>query len=161
MGVTIAFWVLAVAIVGSALAVVVLRNVFRAALFLVLCFFGVAGIFITLQADFIAVVQVLIYVGAIAILLIFVIMLTQQTQQGSPSNKLRYLALPAAGIVLAIMIAIVVTTNWVPQVEGVAPQATTGPIAEILFKDYLLPFEVASVLLLAAIIGAIVLVRER
>ena len=86
MGLEIAFWVLAVVGVVAALAVVLLRDVFRVALSLILCFLVVAGIYVTLSADFLAAVQVLIYVGAISVLIILAIMVTREVQQGSLSN---------------------------------------------------------------------------
>ena len=89
MGISIAFWILAVVGVMAALAVVLLRDVFRAALSLVLCFLTVAGIYITLSADFLAAVQILIYVGAISVLIILAIMLTREVQHGSPGNRLQ------------------------------------------------------------------------
>ena len=89
MGVDIAFWALAVIGVVAALTVVTLGNVFRAAIALVLCLLTVAGLYITLSADFLAAVQVLIYVGGIAVLIILAIMLTREVQWGSPSNRLR------------------------------------------------------------------------
>ena len=88
VGIAIAFWILASLAVISSAAVVLLRDIFRASLFLILSFLAVAGIYIILQADFLAVAQVLIYVGAISVLLIFAIMLTRDTQQGNPSNRL-------------------------------------------------------------------------
>ncbi len=93
MGLDIAFWILAVVGVGAALAVVLLRDIFRAALSLVLCFIAVAGLYVTLSADFLAAVQILVYVGAISILLLLGILLTRDLQHGSPMNKLK---LPAA-----------------------------------------------------------------
>ena len=90
IGLDIAFWVLAVVCVAAALAVVLLQNVFRAALTLVLCFLAVAGLYVTLSADFLAAVQILIYVGGISILVILAVMLTREVQNGSPSNKLRF-----------------------------------------------------------------------
>ncbi|MDO8687143.1 MAG: NADH-quinone oxidoreductase subunit J, partial [Dehalococcoidales bacterium] len=83
MGLDIAFWILAVVGIGAALTVVLLRDVFRAALSMVLCFMMVAGLYITLSADFLAIIQVLIYVGGISILIILAIMLTRDVQQGS------------------------------------------------------------------------------
>ncbi len=85
----IIFWILAAVTVGAALAVVLLRDVFRAALCLVLLFFTIAGVYITLHADFLAVVQVLVYVGAISILIIVGIMLTREVWRGNPSGRLR------------------------------------------------------------------------
>jgi len=162
MGLDIAFWVLAVVGVTAALAVVLLRNVFRAALCLVLCFLTVAGIYVTLSADFLAAVQVLIYVGAIAVLIILAIMLTREVQQGSPSNRLRIPAFLVAILFLGVMSFAAVNTPW--QIAGIAPQGpTTLALAEKLFGEggFILPLEIAPVLLLAAILGAIILVKEK
>jgi NADH-quinone oxidoreductase subunit J len=156
--------------VGAALAVVLLRDIFRAALLLILCFFTVAGIYITLNADFLAAVQVLIYAGAIGVLLIFAIMLTRNLKEGNPFNRLKLPALIVALLFLATVIGVVVSTNWATvtgvsqAVEMPVDQPTTGYIATALFdqsKGFVLPFEIASVLLLAALIGAIVLVKDR
>lgn len=162
-GLTVSFWLLAAVSVVAALGVVLLRDVFRAALLLVLCFFTVAGLYITLSADFLAAVQVLIYVGAISVLLIFGIMLTRESRRGSPFSRLRLPALLLGLLLLAVFILVAVNTAW--PVSDVPPAApTTAGIAQRLFdldEGFVLPFEIASVLLLAAIIGAIVLVRER
>jgi len=166
----LAFWVLTLVIIGAAVAVVLLRDIFRAALLLILCFFAVAGIYITLNADFLAAVQVLIYAGAIGILLIFAIMLTRNLKEGSPFSKLNIPALFIALLVLATIVGVVVSTDWttvteVPNaVTMPVDESTTGYIAKALFdsnEGFVLPFEIASVLLLAALIGAIVLVRDR
>ncbi|MBI4187407.1 MAG: NADH-quinone oxidoreductase subunit J [Chloroflexi bacterium] len=158
----IAFWALAVISVGAALTVVFLRDVFRAALALVLCFLTVAGIFITLSADFLAAAQVLIYVGAISILIIMTIMLTRGVRQGSPSGKLRVPALFTALLFFAAAAFAVLNTPW--QIAGAPPQEpTTAALAGRLFGEggFILAVEIAAVLLLAIILGAIVLVREK
>jgi len=162
MGFEIAFWALAVVGVVAALAVVLLRDIFRAALSLVLCFLAVAGIYVTLSADFLAAVQVLVYVGAISVLIILAIMLTREVQRGSPSNKLRIPAFVVAILFLGVMVFAMVNTSW--QVVDVPPQEPT--ISALAFKlfgegGFILPVEIAPVLLLAAILGAIVLVREK
>lgn len=162
MGLEIAFWVLAVVGVVAALAVVLLRDVFRAALSLILCFLVVAGIYITLSADFLAAVQVLIYVGAISVLIILAIMLTREVQQGSLSNKLRIPAFVVAVLLLGVVGFAVVNTPW--QVSTVPPlEPTTAALAGRLFGEggFILAVEIAAVLLLTAILGAIVLVREK
>lgn len=162
MGVDIAFWVLATVGIAAALTVVLLRDVFRAALSLVLCFLTVAGIFVTLSADFLAVVQVLIYVGGISVLIILAIMLTREVQRGSPSNKLRIPALVVAVLFLGVVGFALLNTTW--QAPAVPPlEPTTSALAGKLLGDggYILSVEIAAVLLLAAIIGAIVLVREK
>jgi NADH-quinone oxidoreductase subunit J len=162
MGVAIAFWILAIAAILGALGVVLLRNVFRAALSLVLCFLSVAGLYVTLSADFLAAVQVLVYVGAIAVLIILAIMLTRDVQRGSPGNRLQLPAFIVAALFLAIAAFAIFQTSW--QLAELPPPApTTSDLAFRLLGDggFILPLEIAPVLLLAAIIGAIVLVREK
>ena len=162
MGLDIAFWILDAIIVAAAVAVVVLRDVFRAALALILCFLSVAGIYVTLSADFLAAVQILIYVGGISVLIILAIMLTRDVQQGSPSNKLRVPAFLIALIFLGIMTYALINTVW-PVSTAPPVEPTTAAIASQLLGQggYILPLEIAGVLLLAAILGAIVLVREK
>ena len=162
IGLDIAFWVLAIVGIAAALAVVLLRNIFRAALFLILCFLAVAGIYITLSADFLAAVQVLIYVGAISVLIILAIMLTREVQRGSPSSKLRIPAFIIAILFLGAVGFAILNTPW--QVSAVPPlEPTTSALAGKLFGEggFILAVEIAAVLLLAAILGAIVLVREK
>ncbi len=162
MGLDIAFWVLAIIGIIAALTVVLLRDVFRAALSLVLCFLTVAGIYITLSADFLAAVQVLIYIGGISVLIILAIMLTREVQQGSPSNQLRIPAFIVAIIFLGVVAFTVINTSW--QVSTVPPlEPTTSALAGKLLGEggFILPVEIAASLLLAAILGAIVLVREK
>ena len=162
MALEIAFWILAATCIGAGLAVVLLRDVFRAALCLVLCFLMVAGIYVTLSADFLAAVQVLIYVGAISILIILAIMLTRGVQRGSLSSKLRIPAFVVAALFLGAVSFVMINTPW--QLAGVAPlEPTTPAIAGKLFGEggFILPVEIAAVLLLAAILGAIILVREK
>lgn len=162
MGFNIAFWILAVIGVIAALAVVGLKDVFRAALSLVLCFLAVAGIYITLSADFLAAVQVLIYVGAISVLIILAIMLTREVQQGSPANRLKIPAIIVAILFLGGLVFAMLNTPW--PVSEVSPMAPTTPaLAGLLFGEggFILPVEIAPVLLLAAVLGAIALVREK
>ena len=162
MGLEIAFWILAIVGIGAALSVVLLRNVFRAALSLILCFLAVAGIFITLSADFLAAVQVLVYVGAIAILIILGIMLTREVQRGSPANRLRIPAFIVAVVFLGVVAYAMVNTPW--QIASEAPlEPTTPALGAMLFGEggFILAVEIAPILLLVGIIGAIVLVREK
>ncbi|MBI4285421.1 MAG: NADH-quinone oxidoreductase subunit J [Chloroflexi bacterium] len=161
-GVDIAFWILAVVSVVAAVLVVAVRDVFRAALSLILCLLAAAGIYITLSADFVAAVQVLIYVGAISILIILAVVLTRDVQRGSLTNRLKVPAIIVALLFFGAGAYAVLNTPW--QVARKAPiEPTTGALAGRLFGEggYLLSIEIAAVLLLAAIIGAIVLVREK
>ena len=162
MGLVVAFWILAVVGILGALGVVLLRNVFRAALSLVVCFISVAGLYITLSADFLAAVQILVYVGAISVLIILAIMMTREVQQGSPSNKMGVPAFFVAIVFLGVMVFSVINTPW--QISDKAPlEPTTAPLAIKLFGEsgFILPVEIAAVLLLSAILGAIVLAREK
>lgn len=162
MGLDIAFWLLAITGVAAALAVVMLRDVFRAALSLIFCFLTVAGIYVTLSADFLAAAQVLVYVGAISVLIILAIMMTREVQRGSLTNKLRIPAFLVAVLLLAVIAFAVTNTGW--QISGDAPLVpTTAALAGSLFGQggFILAVDIAAVLLLAAILGAIVIVREK
>ena len=162
MGLVVAFWILAVVGIISALAVVLLKNVFRAALALILCFITVAGLYVTLSADFLAAAQILVYVGAISVLIILAIMMTREVQRGSPSNKLKVPAFIIAAVFLGLMIFTVTSTPW--QISSTPPVTpTTSALAARLFGagGFILPVEIAALLLLSALIGAIVLAREK
>jgi NADH-quinone oxidoreductase subunit J len=161
MGQAAAFWIMAV-MVAAAFAVIFLRNVFRAALALILCFITVAGIYVTLSADFLAAVQILVYVGAISVLIILGIMMTREVQKGSPVNKMQIPAAIIAALLLGLLIYVVTSSPW--SISTQAPLTpTTMPLATMLFSEngFILPVEIGAVLLLAAILGAIVITREK
>ncbi|MEE8194440.1 MAG: NADH-quinone oxidoreductase subunit J [Dehalococcoidales bacterium] len=161
MGLEIAFWVLATVTIVAALGMVMLRDIFRAALMLVLCFFTVAGIFVTLSADFLAAVQILIYIGAISVLIILAIMLTREVTRGNLFNKLRWPALFITTIFLGVTSLALTSTEW--SLSSSPPQEpTTAALATKLFSEsFVLPVEMSALLLLAAILGAIIMVREK
>ena len=162
MGLTISFWLLAAVVVIAALGVVLLRNVFRAALSLILCFLMVAGLYITLSADFLAAIQILVYVGAISVLIILAIMMTREVQRGSPNSRFQIPAFIVAVLFLEVLVLTLINTPW--PISGMPPAApTTAALANSLFGEggYLLSVEIAAVLLLSATIGAIVLAREK
>jgi NADH-quinone oxidoreductase subunit J len=158
----IAFWALAAVIVLAALAVVVLKNVFRAALALIVCFVAVAGIYVTLSADFLAVVQILIYVGGISILILLAIMLTRNLSDGSPANKLHLPAFLIAAVFLGLLVYAYVNTTF-PVSDSLPPGTTVSDLGHLLLDNngYVLPLEISGVLLLAAILGAVVMAREK
>ena len=162
----IAFWVVAFVSIAGAVAVVQMRDIFKAALSLIVSFLGVAAFFVILRAEFLAAVQVLIYVGAVSVLIIFAILMTRDVQQGNLSNRLRLPALVMATLLLVVLFIVIASTQWnilagPPSREMAAVFADTTPvIGKLLLRNFVLPFEAASVLLLAAIIGALVLVRE-
>ena len=162
MAVDIVFWILAILSVAAALTVVWQRNIFRAALSLVLCFLAVAGLYVILNADFLAAVQVLIYAGGIGILIVLAIMLTRDVQQGSPSNKLRLPALIGAVLVFGVLAFAMVSTPW--QISAVAPTVpTTAALGDRLLGEggFILTVEITATLLLAVVLGAVALMREK
>jgi NADH-quinone oxidoreductase subunit J len=157
-GTVIAFWMLAGITVGSSVAVVAVRNIIHAVVFLVVSFMGIAGLYITLSADFIAIVQILIYVGAVSILFLFAIVLTPRLERNNPEGFLRLPALALCLLVAATLIFVALDTDWnISSREGFEETATA--IGEALLDKYVLPFEIASILLLVAVVGSIVLVR--
>ena len=158
-GVVIAFWALAGLTIGSAAMVAIVRNLLHAVLFLILSFVGIAGLYITLSADFVAVVQVLIYAGAIAVLMIFAVMLTPRASRDNAGGLLQLPAIVLAGLVATGISFTIVETDWRVATDG-SIESTSAAIGEALLSPFVLPFEIASVLLLVAMICAIVLVQE-
>ena len=173
----IIFWALSAGAVGAALGVVLLKDVFRSALLLIVLFLSIAGHFVLLAAEFLAVVQVLIYGGAISTLIIFAIMLTQNIQQGNLANRIQIPAVLLPALLLAAFIFVFIDTDWrlismLPMEEGrpvpfyigtqvvdVAFKDTPSALASLIFKNYALGFGASGALLLASIVGALSLVR--
>lgn len=155
------FYVFALSAIAGGLGVILAPRIFHSALFLVLALASVAAIFVVLGADFLAAVQVLIYVGAITVLIIFGIMLTPQT---ATLPDVRGLAPTSgaiiAGALLAIAAPVLLYSSWPRSVPTPVDIPTTPVIADRLFNVYALPFEIASLLLLVAMIGAIVIARD-
>jgi NADH:ubiquinone oxidoreductase subunit 6 (subunit J) len=156
------FLMLAFVIVIAAAMVVSLKNIFHCALCLIVCLSGVAGIYILLHAEFLAAVQLLIYVGAVSILIIFAIMLTsnlasRQIKQINQNAKAAFLV--CCLFVFGIW-AMLGRTVFLHFSNKPLPDNNIGTIGKLLMTDFMLPFEVVSVLMLAALIGAIVLARE-
>jgi NADH-quinone oxidoreductase subunit J len=153
----------AVALIG-ALGVVLSRNLFHAAIFLVLSFVGVAGFYVLLEAEFLAMIQILVYVGAIAILIIFAIMLSRRLMSPDfrASNEQWLWALVAAVALFAILVIVLIQVDW-PVAQAEVPSGTLVELGKALVDpgQYLLVFEVASVLLLVALVGAVIVARER
>lgn len=155
------FYLLSFVIIVSAIYVVTLRNIFHSALFLILTLFGVAGIYILLHAEFLAAVQVLIYVGAISVLIIFAIMLTSQlaNKEIKQSNEQVTVTIFVCAGFLMASLGSVANTVW-KLTENPLPEDNTLTIGKLLMNEFVLPFEVVSVVLLAALIGAVVLARK-
>ena len=153
------YFVAAVTVLG-ALGVVLTRNVVHSALFLILALLAVAAVFILLSAEFLAIVQILIYGGAVTILILFVMMLTHvRDMPQAMDGPQRPFAALAAGAFLALSVLAAVSSDWPGETEKI----TVVPFRELgdaLFRSWGAPFEVASLVLLVALIGAIVLARS-
>lgn len=156
-----AFFIMAGLTLLGGVLVVSFRNILHAALALMLSFVGVAGIYVLLEAEFIAAAQVLVYVGAISILIIFAIMLTRGLMKGGePSQNRQWIAAAAVSLFLfAVLFFVSIGTAW-PLAQTTVNTDLIPKIGTELMTTYVLPFEVASLLLLAALVGAIVIARE-
>src|SRR5579864_5743566 len=173
---TLLFWIIAIVMVGSALLVVGMRNIVHSALALVVVFAMAAGIYLLLNAEFIAIVQILIYAGAVTILILFALMLTRTQNlrtDSNPTNRQWWLAaiistLVGAGIIFAVTLSNYAHVPGSGTAYGSAsctlPPNNVVYIGQLLYSptcySYVLPFEIASLVLLVAIVGAIVIGRE-
>ncbi|MEJ2715607.1 MAG: NADH-quinone oxidoreductase subunit J [Deltaproteobacteria bacterium] len=160
------FYALGAVTLASAFLVVLLRRPLHNVLFMILTMIGLAGLFVSLHAEFIAMVQLIVYAGAVMVLFLFVIMLLNldqlHTQEGP--RGLRWWA----GALIAVSVAGLIVLGFkylaprpIPPMERIAGINNTALLGRELFTTYLLPFEVASILLLAAIIGAVILIRKQ
>ncbi len=159
---TIVFIILSLVTLGAAIAVVTTKNLFHSALYLILSFVGVAGFYILLEAPFLAAVQILVYVGAIAVLIVFAIMLTRRLMAKDLVQRNAQWGWSAlgAGLLFAVLGVVLVRVNW-PVVEAAIPEDTITILGKELMGVYVVPFEVASVLLLVALVGSIIIAREK
>ncbi len=165
---TILFYVYAAVLVAAALGVVLVRNPVRAALFLVLAFFTSAVLWLLLEAEFLGIVLVLVYVGAVMVLFLFVVMMLDINVAELRAGFTRYA--PLGALVAGVMIVEIVYVVWVRhlgfELEGGAPPLPAGysntkSLGAVLYTDYALPFQLAAVVLLVAIVAAISLTMRR
>jgi NADH-quinone oxidoreductase subunit J len=168
---TIVFYTLSGLVLGLGVAVITTPNVVHSVLFLVMNFLGVAVIFVVLEAEFLAVIQVLVYAGGIVVLYLFVVMLVnlkREPEAHQDPRRLSVVGLALAGAVLLELAGIIVYSySREPSKPVAAAAAASGAVQGnveqlgwLLYTDYLIPFEVASVLLLVAMVGAIVLAKR-
>ena len=155
------FYLIAAITVGSAAMVAFSRNIIYSAFSLLGTFAGVAAIYVFLGADFVAAVQVLIYVGGILVLILFAVMLTHRITDVQITNRAvgRIPALAVVGVLVFLLVQTIRETPW-QKAKEVTFSPTTAKIGDLFLQNYLLPFELASLVLLAALIGAVVLSRK-
>jgi NADH-quinone oxidoreductase subunit J len=154
------FWLFAAVMIGSALLVVTMRDIIRCGLAMIVCFGSLAGIYAIIGAPLLAAAQVIVYIGAISVLILFAIMLTQ-TKDAPSRLVFQTQAVPAAiaSIIIAIVIALAIgATDWAEAAKRAAISAEE--MSDALFTDFVLPFEIVSVLLLAAVIGGVYLAKR-
>ena len=154
------FWLLAAVMIGAGLLVVTMRDIIRCGLAMIVCFGALAGIYVLIGAPLLAAAQVIVYIGAISVLILFAIMLTE-TKDAPSRLVFQTQAVPAAiaSTVIAVVVALAIAaTDW-----GELPQRVrlaTDAMSSVLFSDFVLPFEIVSVLLLAAVIGGVFLAKR-
>ena len=153
-------WILSAVMIGAGLLVVTMRDIIRCGLAMIVCFLALAGIYVLMGAPLLGAAQVIVYIGAISVLILFAIMLTQAGDANLPAPFHRQL--PIAIVVALAIIGLVgwavVRTDW--GLAATAAGAAVGAIADAIFTRYALPFEIISLLLLVAIIGSIYLARR-
>jgi NADH-quinone oxidoreductase subunit J len=157
----VVFWILAVGMVLAAIGVVRSQNVVHAALYLVVVLGGAAAQYILLAAEFVAWVQVLIYIGAVIILFLFGIMLTRAPMRGDTNldNDQRWPAAVVSVFLLGVLATLLIDAFSDKEIVLRAP-TKTAEISDSIFRMYVVPFEVVSILLLAALVGAVVIARR-
>jgi len=162
----VAFWIIAVAMAGAAIGVVRSNNVVHAALFLVVVLAGTAAQYILLVAEFVAWVQVLIYIGAIGVLFLFGVMLTRapmREERGKLDNNQRLASAVVALFLFGVLVAFLVDAFGDDEIKfdnSLVKLGSTANVGQEIFRTYVIPFEVVSMLLLAALVGAVVLARR-
>jgi NADH-quinone oxidoreductase subunit J len=160
------FFVFASVSIASGVMVITRRNPVTSALYLVLNFFALGGIYLTLNAQFIAVIQVLVYAGAIMVLFLFVIMLLNLGDEERLAEKISYAKMIGVGLSVGVFLEIVYivgfSTGALPRgdLSNGAQIGTIEEIGTVLFTSYLFPVEIVAILLLAAVIGAVILAKK-
>jgi len=157
----VAFWILAVGMVLAAIGVVRSQNVVHAALYLVVVLGGAAAQYILLAAEFVAVTQVMVYIGAVVVLFLFGVMLTRAPMRGDTNldNDQRWPAAVVAVFLLGVLVTLLVDAFSDNEIVLKSP-TSTSQVSESIFQTYVVPFEVVSILLLAALVGAVVIARR-
>ena len=158
----IAFWVMTLCAIGGAIGVVSSKTLFHSALWLVLSLFGVAGYYVILSAGFLAVVQLMVYIGAIAILILFAIMFSRRLMKTNETanNSQWWIGLLVSIGLFGVLVGVVNSITW-PVTIGEPTGDTVLQLGIAFLGSYLIPFIVVSILLSVTLIGAIILAREK
>ena len=160
------FFYFAVVILASAILTITQRNPIHSVMFMLLLFFHIAGVFVLLNAEFLAAVQLIVYAGAILILYLFVVMLLNVDRESSAARANRFWPWMAGfGVVIAAEVILLISRGTFPSDAGQQPMQLAGSgvkeLGELLYQKYLVPFEIASIILLVGLVGAVMLAKKR
>lgn len=158
----ILFWILSVISILSAIGLVVAKNPVHSVLLLIVTLFTIAGFYILLNAQFLAAVHIIVYAGAIMVLFLFVIMLMNLNSSGEPqkNNLVKFAGVISGGLLLLVLVAALRKADTGMLLQGSTDIGLVKNLGIVLFNDYVLPFEVSSILFLSAMIGAIVIGKK-
>jgi NADH:ubiquinone oxidoreductase subunit 6 (subunit J) len=157
---TTPFVILAVVAIGGAVAAMTMRKLVHCALALAVCFVGLAGLYLDLGAQFVGLVQILVYVGAVVILIVFAILLTRNDELPAQTGRTRFAGLGVSAVVFAVLAWAVTAGGAKMGAAGTPPEAAIKDIGGALMQRFVLPLEVVGLLLTAALIGAVVIAME-
>ena len=158
----ILFWVLGVIALATAMGVVAARNPIHSVLSLIATFFAIAGLYLTLNAQFLAIVNIIVYAGAIMVLFLFVLMLMNLNASGEPRkhNMARFAAVISGGLLFILLVAVIQKASTGTMTAGHSDIGLIKNLGRTLFNHFVLPFEISSFLFLSAMIGAIVIGKK-
>lgn len=163
--VDILFYLLSAFAIVSATMVLISKNPIHSVLWLIMVFFAISGHYILLNAQFLAIVNIIVYAGAIMVLFLFVIMLMNIKKDSEPQKQLlvKLTGVIAGGSLLTLLIAVVKQTSQIQNKQVLLKEGTIGlihPLGKALFSDYVIPFEISSVLFLSAMVGAVIIGKK-
>lgn len=158
------FWILAAIAIGCALGVILSRNPVKSVLFLIATFFAISGLYVLMNAQFLAIVNIIVYAGAIMVLFLFVIMLMNLNSDVEPqkSRVIQMAAIVSGGVLFLVIIAALKTVDESGHdlIDASGDMGLIQNLGKALFQNYVLPFEISSVLFLSAMIGAIIIGKK-
>lgn len=162
--ITIIFYILAAITLGSGLLTVLSKNPVHSAIYMIVCFFSIAGHFLMLNAQFLSVIHIIVYTGAIMVLLLFTLMLMNLNEQHEPAKKIASRVAATVSACLMVVVMLAALLKVAPQIEvyknAEVDFQSVKVIGDVILNEYLVPFEFASVLLIASMIGAVLISKR-
>lgn len=162
--ITIIFYILAAITLGAAIMTVLSKHPVHSAVYMIVCFFSIAGHFLILNAQFLSVVHIIVYTGAIMILLLFTLMLMNLNEEHEPKKKIasRIAAVLASCLTVIVMLAVLIKSNVIMQSNDITHSdfQSVKVIGQVLLNEYMVPFEFASILLITSMIGSVLISKK-